>query len=72
MLDNNEDTLGQLYSLYMTMFIELLEQGYRESEIAAITMKMSMEIYKTILDDDGYNTMIDYLSDNRDKISPLE
>lgn len=41
-------------------------------ELAAILMAQSMTIYKTVLDEKGYNDMVDSISSMRDRVKTLD
>lgn len=50
---------------------ELMEEGHKPFAVAAIYAMVAMQIYRTVLSDEEYNSMIDFISNNRDKINKL-
>lgn len=70
--DNDDEKLEALYNLHYMMVSELIEQGYTEIEIAPIMMRVSMEIYKTILSEEDFNEIIDLMSASRNLIKGID
>jgi hypothetical protein len=50
---------------------ELMKEGHKPFAIAAIYSMIAMQIYKTTMSEDEYNSMIDFISNNRDKVKRL-
>lgn len=63
-LDDLNEELYQITS-------ELLDEGHKPFAVAAMYSMIAMQLYKTIMSNEEYNAMIDYISDNRDKVKKL-
>jgi hypothetical protein len=49
----------------------MIDKEHSPMEIAAILVAQALTLYKTVLDEDEYNGMVDSISDSRDKITKL-
>jgi hypothetical protein len=71
---NDENSLNngldELYHSYWEMHNEKMG-SYNPLEIAAILMTQSLTIYKTVLDKDDYNKMVDDISNLRDRVKEI-
>lgn len=67
----SEDRLIKAYQEYMLTTDTLLGQGVTALELAPIMVKLGLEIYKTIMSEEDYNRMVDFISDNRNEIQDL-
>ena len=61
---SNQD---ELYQKYLT-FTDLMLEDYEPLEIAAIMSVIALSMYKTCLDEDGFEAMMDKISESRDSI----
>lgn len=70
---NNEtnDQLENLYQDYWAFHATMIDKEHSPMEIAAILVAQALSLYKTILDEDEYNQMVDSISDSRDKVLKL-
>jgi len=67
----SDEKLLEAYQEYMLTTDKLLGQGVRALELAPIMVKLGLEIYKTIMSEEDYNKMVDFISDNRGEIKDL-
>ena len=65
------DQLENLYQDYWTFHASMIDKDHSPLAIAAILMTQSLSIYKTILEEDEYNSIVDSISDKRDKVTKL-
>jgi hypothetical protein len=65
------DQLENLYQDYWTFHASMIDKDHSPLAIAAILMTQSLSIYKTILEEDEYNSIVDSISDKRDKVIKL-
>jgi len=65
------DNLQELYTRYM-QFTELMIEDNKPLEIAATMMAQALSIYKTVLNEEDYNSMVDSISDSRDKVKSFD
>lgn len=68
----SENKLIELNALLYDLTGELISKGYEPFAIAATYSMISMQIYKTTMSDQEYNSMMDYISNNRGKIQKLD
>lgn len=65
------DRLQSLYDKYFEFNNEMLDD-YKPLEVAAILIAQGLSIYKTTLDNESYNRMVDNISDNRDQVRKIK
>ena len=70
--DINDQELNELYQEYWSIHAKMIDKEHNPLEIAAVLMAQSLSIYKTILDQDEYDSMVDSISDMRDRVQKLE
>lgn len=68
----NDEKLINTYHEFMSLTDKLLGEDVKAIEIAPILIKLGLEIYKTVMDQDDYNRMVDFISDHRDEINDLK
>lgn len=70
---NNDttDQLENLYQDYWAFHATMIDKDHSPIEIAAILVAQALSIYKTVLEEDEYNAMVDSISDSRDKVQEL-
>jgi hypothetical protein len=49
----------------------MIDKNHSPIAIAAILVAQALSIYKTVLEEDEYNSMVDSISDKRDKVTKL-
>ena len=74
MSEKNGNKDSQLDNCYQKMFRFMIEQGFKlEWQIIAATMiAISLSLYKTVLDPQGYDEMMESIKESMDKIEPYE
>ena len=70
---NNEtnEQLENLYQDYWAFHAEMIGKDHSPIEIAAILVAQALSIYKTVLEEDEYEQMVDSISNSRDKVVKL-
>jgi hypothetical protein len=63
-----EDKIENLYNSYLE-FTDKMVGEYDPIEVAAIMVIQALSIYKTILSENEYNSMVDNISDRRDQVN---
>jgi hypothetical protein len=66
-----DDNLQELYTRYL-QFTELMLEDGRPLEVAATMMAQALSLYKTVLNAEDYDRMVDSISDSRDKVKSFE
>ena len=65
------DQLENLYQDYWTFHATMIDKDHSPLAIAAILMTQALSIYKTVLEEDEYNAIVDSISDKRDRVTKL-
>ena len=66
-----DKNIDELYQEYWSFHSAMLDKGHNPLEIAAILVAQSMSIYKTVLDSDEYDKMVDSISNMRYNVKEL-
>jgi hypothetical protein len=66
-----DDDLNELYHDTLNFVLSKSEE-YDPLAIAAILMTISLSMYKTGLDENDYNQIVDVMSDSRSKVKTFE
>jgi hypothetical protein len=73
MTDEEIDTATEeLYQEYWSVHTEMLEQGHSPLEIASIIIAQGLVMYRTALDADEYDKMVDEISELRYNVKSLK
>ena len=64
------DTAAELYRKY-EKFMQIMLEEYTPLEIAAVMTVQSLSLYKTFMDAEDYEKMIESIVDNKDKVKKL-
>lgn len=48
-----------------------MDMGIPPTDIAAMMVQTALQIYKTMLIDQDYDKMVDYISESRDLVEPI-
>jgi hypothetical protein len=62
-----DDQLQELYDKYLDFTVSVIADGNTLS-VAAIMMAQALSIYKTAMNDEEYNAMVDNISASRDQV----
>jgi len=65
------DQLENLYQDYWAFHALMIDKDHSPIEIAAILVAQALSIYKTVLEEDEYEQMVDSISNSRDKVMKL-
>lgn len=68
---NQNNSISELYQEYWTIHGQMIDKDHNPLEIAAILVSQALAIYKTILDNDEYNQLVDSISASRGQIQEL-
>ena len=70
--EDTDDGLQNLYEEFWKVVRELLGEGYSAIEIAGVMTAQALTIYKTVLSEHEFDSMVDAISDSRVNIKKLE
>ena len=70
---SNNELDEEVLEMYQDMFRMMLDKCTHQNEVAvAGTMiGLAMRLYRTVLSDEDYNQMMDYITTNQDLIEPF-
>ena len=71
MTEKEDKKLNDCYQELFRKVIEL-QAKYPNQMIAGNMMAQALRIYKSSLTDEGFNSMVDTISDTRDRIEPFD
>ena len=71
MTEKEDKKLNDCYQELFTKVIEL-QAKYPNQMIAGNMMAQALRIYKSTLDDKGFEAMVDTISESRDRIEPFD
>ena len=63
--------MEELYKEYLA-FTDQMAGKYDAFKVAAVMMTQALSIYKSSMDEDQYNRMVDNISASRDKVYTFE
>jgi len=69
---NTKQELEDLYQDYWSIHSKKIDENHSPLEIAAVILAQALSIYKTCLDNEDYNKMIDNISEMRDNVKELK
>jgi hypothetical protein len=67
----NKENINDVYEVVGRVTATLLED-HDPLALAAVMMVMGMRIYKTVLDPDEYNQIVDDVVSRRDRVIPID
>jgi DNA polymerase III delta subunit len=71
-MSKNDNNLEYVYNEVIMVMERLLKEDQNPLAIAAVLASQAMGLYKTILSDKDYETMINSLADKKDRVLPYE
>ncbi len=71
MTEKEDKKLNECYQELFAKVVEL-QAKYPNQMIAGNMMAQALRIYKSTLDDKGFELMVDTISNSRDRIEPFE
>jgi hypothetical protein len=66
-----DEKLQELYNKQL-MFTDAMAGEYGALEVAAIMMTQALSLYRSALDEEDYNSMVDNISASRNKVHKFE
>lgn len=71
-MSEKDNSLEYVYNEVLLVMERLLKEDQNPLAIAAVLASQAMGLYKTVLSDKDYGTMIDSLVDKKDSVEPYE
>ena len=66
-----DDNLEALYYKFWDMNSKLIAEGFHPLEIAGILTAQALALYKTVLSDDEFESIVDSISESRDRVQKI-
>jgi len=63
--------MEETYRKAIELCNQLLQEGQDPLEIAAVMTTVGLSLYRTVLEPEAYENMVDTISENRDKVREL-
>jgi hypothetical protein len=71
-MNEDDSYLDEIYGELTEIAGERINDGVPVEEISALFIRIGLEIYRTMSSDEEFDTMVDYISENRHYISSLD
>jgi hypothetical protein len=71
-MSKEDHNLEYIYNEVLMTIEKLLKEEHDALAIAAVFASQALGLYKTVLSDKDYNTMVDSIVDRKDKVQPFE
>ena len=65
--DKNQNSIEDLYAKYL-QFTSVMMEDYKDIEIAGIMITQALSIYKTVLEEDDYQRMVNSIYERRNDV----
>ena len=65
--DKNQRSIEDLYSKYL-QFTSVMMEDYKDIEIAGIMITQALSIYKTVLEEEDYQRMVNSIYERRNDV----
>ena len=67
-----ENTLIDLNNILYSITGELIAKGHKPYAIAGMYSMIALQIYKTTMTEQDYNSIVDHISSSRDRVQRLD
>jgi hypothetical protein len=71
-MSKKDHNLEGIYNEVVLIIEKLLNEEHDPMAVAAVFASQALGLYKTVLSDNDYNTMVDSIVDKKDRIQPFE
>ena len=71
-MNEDDSYLDEVYGELTEIAGEKINDGVPVEEVSALFIRIGLEIYRTMSSDEEFDTMVDYISENRHYISSLD
>lgn len=71
-MSEKDNSLEYVYNEVLMVMERLLKEDQNPLAIAAVLASQAMGLYKTVLSDEDYDSMINSLVDKKDNVEPYE
>lgn len=71
-MSDKDNSLEYVYNEVLMVMERLLKEDQNPLAIAAVLASQAMGLYRTVLSDEDYDSMITSLVDKKDKVEPYE
>lgn len=68
----NDNKINELYRDFWLLANKSMSDGSNPLSIAAVLQTISLILYRTLLNETDYDTMIDHIGESRDRIHKID
>ena len=66
-VDQNEHSIEELYAKYL-QFTAVMMEDYKDIEIAGVMIAQALSMYKTVLEEEDYQRMVNSIYERRNDV----
>jgi len=68
---DEDKKLEELYNQITEIVAEQINDGYEVIEIAPIMIRVALELYRTTMSEEDYESMVEFIYENRNQINVI-
>jgi predicted secreted protein len=68
---DEDKKLEELYNQITEIVAEQINDGYEVIEIAPIMIRVALELYRTTMGEEDYESMVEFIYENRNQINVI-
>ena len=69
--DKNQHSIEDLYSKYL-QFTSVMMEDYKDIEIAGVMIAQALSMYKTVLEEEDYQRMVNSIYERRNDVKTFD
>lgn len=69
--DKNENCIEDLYAKYL-QFTSVMMEDYKDIEIAGVMIAQALSMYKTVLEEEDYQRMVNSIYERRNDVKTFD
>ena len=69
--DKNQNTIEDLYAKYL-QFTSVMMEDYKDIEIAGVMIAQALSMYKTVLEEEDYQRMVNSIYERRNDVKTFD
>ena len=70
-VDQNEHSIEELYAKYL-QFTAVMMEDYKDIEIAGVMIAQALSMYKTVLEEEDYQRMVNSIYERRNDVKTFD
>ena len=69
--DKNQNSIEDLYAKYL-QFTSVMMEDYKDIEIAGVMIAQALSLYKTVLEEEDYQRMVNSIYERRNDVKTFD